>query len=491
MDNKIDLATQLLKLTTKAMVDLGAYPDWYYSSKSKIDTSSLIGQSEVALQNMVEELQLQGKLPTNQVQLKKVIQNLREMMAGIENEVGNITEMAANQAVKETTHQIAKRSIDLKTFSIPEKAIEKLKEQSVEFSQDTIDKIVDDYKGALEEGMREGVGVDQMAAKLRERKDKIADPSLERLARTETHSARQSAKQETHMVNAVTFKQWWTAEDDRVRDGMNSEFDHTEMHGQITYTSKEFTHPTEGWSLMYPGERFGAYDLANIINCRCTSIPFVPPEGTEQNLKNLIEQNGYAYPDELVVDDTGPNLSEDAEFDTLDEWKDNLSPDELDSIGFFTGTGYHSIRDLQRGVRVDRWSEDRIKNISDKVNNINDALEKAPKYKGTTYRGMRGLNPEAFDKFTGEVGEKIQFEAISSTSTEESIARNFSGYDRDTDLMLEIDGHSGVDIKNVSRFEGEEELLFREKATFEITGEHTDEKLGCRVIECKEVEPNA
>ena len=468
------------------MVDLGVYPEWYYSKKADIDTSKLVDKADKALQKAIEDLQVKGKLPMNDSQLKEFTQNLREMMAGIEEEVGDITEKAASQAIKESTQQIAKRSIDLSSFAVPKKAIEELRNQSVELANDTLDKIVDDYRGQIEQGMKDGVGIEQMAADLRDRHDKIADSSLERLARTESHSARQSAKQQNHMVNGVEYKQWWTAEDDRVRDGEDSEFDHTEMHGQITKTGQEFKHPTDGWTLMYPGERHGSYDLANVINCRCTSVPYVPPEGKEQILFSLVDQNGFAYPDELL--DYEPHgLDEKGEFATLEEWKDDLSSDEIDAIEDFTGGGYTEIRKLQRGANVSYMTDNKVNQLSSKITNLDKALTRAPKHHGTTYRGMRGLNQEAYQKFSGNVGEQVQFEAFSSTSKKKSIARNFSGRNPDTDIMLEIKGRSGVDIKNISIYGGEEEVLFKKGAKFEIIGEHMDEEMGVRVMEVAEV----
>lgn len=90
------------------------------------------------------------------------------------------------------------------------------------------------------------------------------------VARTETHSASQSATNE--MAKTLTIKvnkQWISAEDERVRttsDG--AQFDHRNADGETVELDKMFKNT--GQDMEYPGWKGGS--VANFVNCRCVMI---------------------------------------------------------------------------------------------------------------------------------------------------------------------------------------------------------------------------
>ena len=107
---------------------------------------------------------------------------------------------------------------------------------------------------------------------------------LDRIARTETHSATQQGNNLACGEAGVEYTQWITTGDTRVR--------HPEMHGQIVRQEGLFTHPIEGWTMLYPGDDSSGADPDAFINCRCFQVPFWMPAGmTAPNMPYFYEED--------------------------------------------------------------------------------------------------------------------------------------------------------------------------------------------------------
>jgi len=91
---------------------------------------------------------------------------------------------------------------------------------------------------------------------------------LERVARTEIASKENLGMYMSEQELDVEYHQWKTARDERVRDS------HVDMEGEITRVGSPFSN-----GMMYPGDFSSGADLGELINCRCTVMPFVMPEG--------------------------------------------------------------------------------------------------------------------------------------------------------------------------------------------------------------------
>lgn len=129
----------------------------------------------------------------------------------------------------------------------------------------------------IQEGQREGLGVQAIAKELRE-----AIPSLSRyrsavIARTETHASSQYAQLRVAQTSTRPLnKRWSSVEDARTRDfgegdGEDDEFNHRAMHGQVVAMEQPFLVDTIFGTrepLMYPGDPNGS--AGNVINCRCS-----------------------------------------------------------------------------------------------------------------------------------------------------------------------------------------------------------------------------
>jgi len=88
------------------------------------------------------------------------------------------------------------------------------------------------------------------------------------IARTEVGSAYSVARFTEMDSQGFEKHMWLTASDELVRDGVESEFDHTKCNEETQKIGDEFS-----CGLSYPLESGG--EAGNVINCRCETIPVV------------------------------------------------------------------------------------------------------------------------------------------------------------------------------------------------------------------------
>lgn len=116
----------------------------------------------------------------------------------------------------------------------------------------------------VQRGIDEGLTNREVASNIREKAliDSAYRSSV--IARTESHAAANAGSFESAAESGVVEeKEWIFTEDERTRDGVDSEFDHTNVAN--VPIDKPFI--VSGEELMYPGDPSGS--AGNIINCRC------------------------------------------------------------------------------------------------------------------------------------------------------------------------------------------------------------------------------
>ena len=165
--------------------------------------------------------------------------------------------------------------------TLTQTTLDALETRAFEASQATMDRVSGSVMDALSMAYDEGMGIDEAAAMLRDTVfDGLKTWEAERIARTEIHAAQGQASHGVIDENA-DYRQWITAEDDRVRDS------HAEMHGQIVRSGDPYSN-----GLMYPGDMSG--DIEEWINCRCVEVAFEMPEGM------TAPDDLYFYEEDLV-----------------------------------------------------------------------------------------------------------------------------------------------------------------------------------------------
>ena len=116
----------------------------------------------------------------------------------------------------------------------------------------------------IQHGVDEGLTGAEVAASIRQAG--LIDSAYRSavIARTESHSAANAGSLESAIdSDVVKEKEWIFTEDERTRDGVDSEFDHT----NVANVPVDEPFEVSGEELMYPGDPSGS--AGNIINCRC------------------------------------------------------------------------------------------------------------------------------------------------------------------------------------------------------------------------------
>lgn len=164
-------------------------------------------------------------------------------------------------------------------------------------SEHTLNRVDDLVMSNLSQSYEEGLGIDEAKKRLTVKYNGLKSWEASRIARTEINSAQNDACFDMYNELGCEYQQWWTAEDERVRDGKRGTADHRSLHGKIVRVGTRFSN-----GLLYPGDRQGS--IKEWINCRCTTIPYliplgkmVPPGLTEFTEEDLINIPDWETPD--------------------------------------------------------------------------------------------------------------------------------------------------------------------------------------------------
>lgn len=159
---------------------------------------------------------------------------------------------------------------------VPEMAEEikrHIRDRAFEGAESTMRNLKGDVMNSLSKSYEDGLGIDDAARALRGKFDEMAEYRLRTIARTEIQGAQNDAAHDTIRELGGEYKQWITAEDDRVRgEDPADEGDHVRLHGEIAHIDTAFSN-----GLQYPGDRNGP--IEEWINCRCREVPFIMPRG--------------------------------------------------------------------------------------------------------------------------------------------------------------------------------------------------------------------
>ena len=161
-------------------------------------------------------------------------------------------------------------------------------------SAHTMDRVDSKIMKNITRSYNEGLGIDEAKDRLTVEYSGLKSWEAQRIARTEINSAQNDGAYDVYDELGVEYQQWWTAQDERVRE--TPQADHRKMHGKIVKVGTAFSN-----GLMYPGDRQGS--ISQWINCRCTTLPFLMPLGkmapvgmTEFTEEDLIDIPNFEMP---------------------------------------------------------------------------------------------------------------------------------------------------------------------------------------------------
>lgn len=154
---------------------------------------------------------------------------------------------------------------------------ERLLSKLFKASKDTIERVDNSINEILTNGYRSGKGIDHVKNKIRERFTQLETWEATRIARTEIHTAHNEGIMKTYEEMNVSYTQWVSAKDNRVRPSHRGSFSHNGVHGKGVDGEIIPMGGTYSNGLAYPGDKSGP--IEEWINCRCSNAPFIMPYG--------------------------------------------------------------------------------------------------------------------------------------------------------------------------------------------------------------------
>jgi hypothetical protein len=160
-----------------------------------------------------------------------------------------------------------------KLFGTSEIAHDNLAERTYTLSEKTLARVDAQINDIITKGYEGGNGINSVAHDVTKRFNQLESWEAKRIARTEIHNSHTLGMIQGYDDLGVQYLQWSSAHDNRVR-GLKpkDKADHYHLDGEIIPMGGQFSN-----DLMYPGDMNGK--AAEIINCRCSALPFIMPYG--------------------------------------------------------------------------------------------------------------------------------------------------------------------------------------------------------------------
>ena len=150
---------------------------------------------------------------------------------------------------------------------------ETLLNHSFTASETTMNRVDRDINNILTDGYKSGKGIPHVRDQINKRFNQLADWEAQRIARTEIHNAHQMGIINTYNELGIQYVQWSSTHDTRTRGNKPSDkANHVKLDGEIIPLGGTFSNGLE-----FPGDTKGP--LREWINCRCSLIPFIIPDG--------------------------------------------------------------------------------------------------------------------------------------------------------------------------------------------------------------------
>ena len=226
-------------------------------------------------------------------------------------------------------------------------------------STHTMDRVDGFIMENLTGSYNDGVGIDEAKQRLTVKYNGLKSWEAERIARTEINGAQNDAAFDVYGELGVEYHMWWTAQDERVRE--EPQADHRKMHGKIVKVGTAFSN-----GLLYPGDRQGR--IAEWINCRCTTVPFLmplgkmaPPGMTEFTEDDLIDIPGFEMPtiQDMMSPMENPNIHLNSSVNPVERGRNAIVKD-IDRHGMIGEREFEKVLYPDGTViefeRIERWN---------------------------------------------------------------------------------------------------------------------------------------
>lgn len=206
-------------------------------------------------------------------------------------------------------------------------------------------------------------------------------------------------------------------------------------------------------------------------------------------LKSLLEKKGYKINEDgasfthrsgvVLKCYTPSNVTPDAVIANSKKAKAGLSRDQVVAVQDYSSSDYVDMVEFERkgGKGFSASSS-----VRQKVADFNSAIEKIPDAKGQFFRGMRGLSDEDYSKYMQSA--ELELNSFQSFSYSNAVGHRFStsqSSDVDSErfgrVVLQMKGNSAKSIYSMSSSMSEEEVIFKKKTKFKVTGRRLEMNL--------------
>ncbi len=248
-----------------------AVPRWQHEAEVRL-AKNMAGLFDNAAAAVLRELARRG-VPSSDVARTVILKPVIDAEQMLLDFAGDGAQEAAIHARNAAIDNLRKQGIPVGTVEpLSDAVMRNIRDKVFEASGRTMARIRGNVMDNLVQSYADGKGIEDAARALAEEFVNIRDFELERIARTEIHGA-QSDQAHATVREYAQFKQWVTADDDRVRgNDPDDEADHASLHEVIVRVDDPFPN-----GLQYPGDRNGP--IGEWINCRCREVPFIMPRG--------------------------------------------------------------------------------------------------------------------------------------------------------------------------------------------------------------------
>lgn len=215
---------------------------------------------------VLDNIAARGRVPSDEIMRRVVLQPFENSVDDLAGLASDDAVAAAQRGRNKVIDLLRKQGNSVAFDEMPQTVLNRVAESTFTASRRTMQRLVGDVKLSLEQGFTDGLGTKDIARLLQDQFTNMRDFELARVARTEVQSFQNVGAQQTMHDLGVTYEQWTTAEDDRVRET------HQDIHGEITSLDTLFSN-----GLRYPLDDAGP--LEEWINCRCRAVPYTPSSG--------------------------------------------------------------------------------------------------------------------------------------------------------------------------------------------------------------------
>lgn len=160
--------------------------------------------------------------------------------------------------------------------------------------------------------------------------------------------------------------------------------------------------------------------------------------------------------------------------DVAEYVKKKATPAQLEAVKKYTGNAYRKINtDLREGVVIKQSK------YGKEIIELNKFLDKAPKFTGEAFRGLRFSDSAEYVSFMKKIKQGGIFSDPGFMSSSWNEMGAYKGNNRDN-VQLIIKSKTGVSVEAISTFPDEEEILFNKITKFEVEKVTTTQSNGVR-----------